>query len=199
MGSEIRHPDPDSTGAGMNFAETTIAGVYVITPQTMHDERGSFTRTFSRDTFTGRGLESVIIECSVSLNHRERTLRGLHYQVEPHAEAKLVRCSRGRIFDVVVDIREASPTYGDWTSVELSAEESNALYVPASCAHGFLTLEEESEVQYMITHAYVPQAARGIRWDDPGPRIEWPHEPAVILERDASYPDFDWHHGRVDD
>lgn len=173
----------------MNFLATGIAGAWVIEPERLEDERGFFARTWDADEFAERGLNSRLSQCSISYNRVRGTLRGLHYQAAPYEEAKLVRCTSGALFDVALDLRPGSSTYGDWFGVELSAENRKALYVPEGCAHGFMTLEDGCEVHYQISEAYVPAAARGVRWNDPAFAIEWPGEVVVINERDGSYPD----------
>jgi dTDP-4-dehydrorhamnose 3,5-epimerase len=174
----------------MIFKDTGIDGVLVIEPERHEDERGFFARTWDPDEFAERGLNPDLAQCSISFNRTRGTLRGLHYQAPPHEEAKLVRCTAGAIFDVAVDVRPGSSTFTDWFGVELSAENRLALYVPEGCAHGFLTLADDSEVHYQISQAYVPDAGRGVRWDDPAFRVRWPGEVVVINDRDASYPDF---------
>jgi dTDP-4-dehydrorhamnose 3,5-epimerase len=174
----------------MIFKGTDIDGVWVIEPERHDDERGFFARTWEPEEFTERGLNSDLAQCSISYNRARGTLRGLHYQAAPHEEAKLVRCTAGAIFDVAVDLRPDAPTFRDWFGVELSAENRLALFVPEGCAHGFLTLADDSEVHYQISQAYVPDAGRGVRWDDPAFAIQWPSEVVVINERDKSYADF---------
>lgn len=174
----------------MILQQTKLARVWVVEPQPLGDERGFFARTWDREAFEAQGLNSQLAQCSISFNRRRGTLRGLHYQVAPHEEAKLVRCTAGAIFDVALDLRAESRTFGDWVGVELSAANRLALYVPEGCAHGFLTLTDTSEVYYQITEFHSPQAARGVRWDDPAFAIEWPGVVEVISERDRTYPDF---------
>jgi dTDP-4-dehydrorhamnose 3,5-epimerase len=174
----------------MIFKDTGIDGVWVIEPERHEDERGFFARTWDPQEFAERGLNPDLAQCSLSFNRARGTLRGLHYQAAPQEEAKLVRCTAGAIFDVAVDLRPGSATFRDWFGVELSAENRLALYVPEGCAHGFLTLADDSEVHYQISQAYVPEAGRGVRWNDPAFGIEWPGEVVVINERDGSYPDF---------
>jgi dTDP-4-dehydrorhamnose 3,5-epimerase len=174
----------------MIFRSTDIAGAWVIKPEPLEDERGFFARTWDPDELEERGLNPKLAQCSISYNRARGTLRGLHYQAAPHEEAKLVRCTAGAIFDVAVDVRPDSSTFRGWFGVELSAENRLALYVPEGCAHGFLTLDDGCEVQYQISQAYVPEAARGVRWDDAAFGITWPGEVVVINERDRSYPDF---------
>jgi dTDP-4-dehydrorhamnose 3,5-epimerase len=168
-----------------------VAGVITIELERQHDERGWFARTYSTDEFSQQGIDLTAVQCSVSFSTRRGTLRGLHFQVEPAPEPKLVRCTRGAIYDVAVDLRPSSETYRAWTAVELSADRGNALFVPPGCAHGFLTLEDDTEVFYTVGVRYQPELTRGVRWDDPAFGIEWPFPPAVILERDASYADYD--------
>lgn len=156
------------------------------------DQRGWFARTFDAEEFRTRGLNPDVAQCNASFNACRDTLRGMHYQAEPHGESKLVRCVRGAVFDVAVDLRPDSPTYRDWHGVQLSAENRLAYYIPAGLAHGFQTLTENSEVLYQMGNPYLPEAARGVRFDDPAFGIQWP-EPAgerTVSERDAGYPDF---------
>ena len=175
----------------MIFVPTPLPGVFVVEPERREDERGFFARTFCAREFAERGLESRVAQCSVSFNPRRATLRGLHYQAAPHAEAKLVRCTRGEIFDVAVDLRPDSPAFRRHLGLILSAEDRRMLYVPAGCAHGFETLTDDCEVFYQISEPHTPEAARGVRWDDPAFAIPWPLPPAVISERDRAYPDFE--------
>jgi dTDP-4-dehydrorhamnose 3,5-epimerase len=174
----------------MIFRETMIEGVWVVEPERYEDERGFFARTWDTKEFARRGLNGRLVQCSISYNRRRGTLRGMHYQATPHEEAKLVRCTSGSIFDVAVDLRTESATFRRWVGTELSADNRLAMYVPEGCAHGFLTLTEESEVAYLISEFYVPDAARGVRWNDPAIGIDWPADVLVVNERDRSYPDF---------
>jgi dTDP-4-dehydrorhamnose 3,5-epimerase len=174
----------------MIFKGTDIDGLWVIEPERHEDERGFFARTWDPDEFAERGLNPELAQCSISFNRARGTLRGLHYQAAPHEEAKLVRCTSGAIFDVALDLRPDSSTFRDWFGVELSAENRLALYIPEGCAHGFLTLADDSEVHYQISQAYVPDAGRGVRWNDPAFAIRWPGEVVVINDRDRSYADF---------
>jgi dTDP-4-dehydrorhamnose 3,5-epimerase len=172
----------------MILKRTRLPDVYVVEPEPVEDERGFFARIFSASEFLEHGLEAAVAECSISYNNARWTLRGLHYQRAPHEEAKLVRCTRGAVYDVALDLRPGSPTHLQWEAVELSAENRLALYVPPGCAHGYLTLEEGSELLYQISERYEPGFAAGVRWDDPVVGLEWPVVPAVISERDASFP-----------
>lgn len=174
----------------MIFAETDVAGAFVIDPEPLCDERGFFARTWCRREFGARGLDVRMAQCNISYNPRKGTLRGLHYQVPPFAEAKLVRCTRGAVYDVILDLRRDSPTFRRWVAVTLSADNRSAAYIPQGCAHGFLTLEDDTEVFYQISEFYAPDWARGVRWNDPAFGIEWPIAVQVISHRDASYPDF---------
>jgi dTDP-4-dehydrorhamnose 3,5-epimerase len=174
----------------MIFRATGIDGAWVIEAEQLGDERGFFARTWDAEEFAERGLNPRLAQCSISYNRARGTLRGLHYQAAPFEEAKLVRCTAGAIFDVVVDLRPESSSFKGWFGEELSAENRRALYVPEGCAHGFLTLADDSEVHYQISQPYMPQAARGVRWNDPAFGITWPGDVVVINERDCSYPDF---------
>jgi len=177
-------------GTSLRFVETKLGGVYVIEPETHSDERGFFARTFCRREFESHGLNPGVAQCSVSFNRKKGTLRGMHFQVAPHQEAKLVRCTMGSIFDVIIDLRPDSPTFKLYFSVVLSAENRRALYVPEEFAHGFQTLQDDSEMFYQISEFYVPECARGVRWNDPTFAIQWPDDERIILDRDQSYPDF---------
>lgn len=174
----------------MNIGETPVVGAYLIELERLEDERGFFARTWCRREFEEAGLNTELAQCSLSFSLRRGTLRGLHYQAAPHEEVKNVRCTMGSIYDVVVDLRPRSPTYLQHFGTTLSAENRRTLYVPEGCAHGFLTLEDSTEVFYQISEFHVPEAARGVRWDDPAFGIQWPMEVQVISERDRTYPDF---------
>jgi len=175
----------------MTFHETKLRDVFEIHIEPKIDERGFFARSWCQKEFQGHNLNPKLVQCNVSFNSRKGTLRGIHYQEARHAEAKLVRCTRGAIYDVVVDLRPASPTYKDWIGVVLTAEERNMVYIPEGCGHGFLTLEDETEVCYQMSEFYSPESARGVRWDDPAFRIIWPAAVEVISERDRTYADFE--------
>jgi dTDP-4-dehydrorhamnose 3,5-epimerase len=174
----------------VKFVPTGLAGAYVVEPERLEDERGYFARTFCRDEFITHGLNPNLVQCSVSFNLKKGTLRGMHYQGKPHEEAKLVRCTRGTIFDVIIDIRTGSPTFKKWLSVELSAINTRMLYIPEGFAHGFQTLEDGSEVFYQMSEKYFPESARGIRWNDPAVGVRWPLPDPVISQRDAGLIDF---------
>ena len=172
----------------MRFEPTAIAGCVVVHPQRHVDDRGHFARTWDGAELEAAGLAGGLSQCSASFNHAAGTLRGMHLQDAPHAEAKLVRCTRGAVWDVCLDLRPGSPTFRQWHGETLTADAGTALYVPEGCAHGFLTLEDATEVFYMISTPYVPEAGRGVRWDDPAFAIDWPAEVRVIHPRDAAYP-----------
>jgi dTDP-4-dehydrorhamnose 3,5-epimerase len=176
----------------MRFAQTPLQGVWVIELDLLGDERGWFARTFDAEEFESRGLNPAVVQCNASFNARRDTLRGMHYQADPYGESKLVRCMRGAIFDVAVDLRNDRSTFRAWHGVELSAGNRRALYIPAGLAHGFQTLTDDSEVLYQMGVRYVPEASRGVRWDDPAFGIEWPQVQGqrIVSERDRSYADF---------
>jgi len=172
----------------MKFTPTPLDGAWLIDIEPFCDTRGFFSRVYCEDEFTERGLKTHYPQCSVSFNRLRGTLRGLHYQIAPHEETKQVRCTRGAIFDVIVDIRPASSTYGQWFGVTLTEDNHRTLYIPAGFAHGFQTLVDDTEVYYQISTRYAPDAARGIVWDDPILGIDWPVENPIINDRDRSYP-----------
>jgi dTDP-4-dehydrorhamnose 3,5-epimerase len=174
----------------MRFGETPVAGAWVIDVEPSSDARGLFARTFDAGLFAERGLSATLAQCSTSYNHRAGTLRGLHYQADPHAECKLVRCTAGAAFDVLLDLRPDSPSYRRWHGVELSSANRRSVYAPRGVAHGFQTLLDGSELLYLIDVPFAPDSARGVRWDDPAFAIEWPAAPTTVSERDATYPDF---------
>lgn len=175
----------------MLFHETKLPGVFEIQLEPRVDERGFFARCWCQKEFEAHGLNPRLVQCSISFNIRKGTLRGMHYQVPPHAEAKLVRCTRGSVYDVVVDLRRASPMFRKWIGVPLTAENRHMVYIPEGCGHGFLTLEDHSEVFYQISEFYNPESARGVRWDDPAFQITWPGIVEVISQRDRTYPAFE--------
>lgn len=174
----------------MNFIETTLRGAFVIEPYRIEDERGFFARTFCRREFEAHGLNSNLVQCSVSFNRKRSTLRGMHFQVAPHAETKLVRCTRGAIYDVIVDLRPDSRMFCRWFGIELSADNQLALYIPEGIAHGFQTLQDETEVFYQISESYSPECAGGVRWNDPAFAIQWPIANPVISARDQTHSEF---------
>lgn len=174
----------------MKFEELNIAGAFVLDPERLTDERGFFARTWSREEFAGRGLSADLVQCSVSFNAKKGTLRGMHYQVAPHEEVKLVRCTMGALYDVIVDLRPGSPTWRKWAAVELTAENRRLLYIPKGLAHGFQTVTDNTEVFYHMSEYYHPESSRGVRYSDPALGIQWPiREGITICVRDANYPE----------
>lgn len=174
----------------MLFKETGLKGAYLIEQEPFEDERGYFARTFCRREFEEHGLNPDVAQCSISCNNKRGTLRGMHYQTKPHEEAKLVSCTRGTLYDVIIDLRPASPTYCRWHAVELSADNYKMIYVPEGFAHGFQTLEDNTVIFYQMSEFYHQGSASGARWDDPAFAVEWPMEPTVISAKDNSYKDF---------
>jgi dTDP-4-dehydrorhamnose 3,5-epimerase len=173
------------------FSETGVKGAFLIKPELVEDERGFFARTFCVRELTAAGIDPEVVQRSISYNRRRGTLRGMHYQAAPHEENKLVSCSRGAIYDVVLDLRPQSPTFRRWHAATLSDQNFEALFIPKGCAHGFLTLTDDVVVQYEISGFYHPESARGLRYDDPAFGVTWPAAPTVINARDASYPPFE--------
>ena len=175
----------------MRLIETKLAGAFVIEPQLFEDERGFFTRTFSSREFLEHGCNPAVLESNVSFNRLAGTLRGMHFQVTPHAQSKLVRCTAGGIWDAIVDLRPGSRTLRQWFGMELTAANRRALYIPEGFAHGFQTLTDNSEVFYQVSAVYAPESAGGVRWNDPAFGIAWPASPRVISPRDSGYSDFE--------
>lgn len=173
------------------FKETKLKGAFLIEPQKFEDLRGFFARSFSKQEFLDHGLRGDFVEAGISFNRLKHTVRGMHFQAAPNAQAKLVRCTRGRIFDAMIDLRPESPTYRQWFAQELTPDNRLMLYIPEGCAHGFQTLEDESEVFYQLSQGYAPGSERGVRWNDPAFGITWPVTENVIMnDRDRNYPDF---------
>lgn len=175
----------------MLFKETPIPDVNLIDLEKRGDERGFFARTFCTNEFREHGLRANFVQVNNSLTSEKGTLRGMHYQLPPKAETKIVRCIRGAFWDVVLDLREGSPTFGQWFAAELTAENRRMMYVPKGFAHGFITLMDDTEAFYFVDEFYAPEFERGIRWNDPRFEIEWPIEPVVISDKDRNHPDFD--------
>jgi dTDP-4-dehydrorhamnose 3,5-epimerase len=176
----------------MTFTDTDIPGVLIVDSDVFSDERGTFTRAWMPEEFRAHGLETRIAQCSMASNRRKGTIRGLHYQVAPFEEVKLIRAVRGSVFDVAVDLRPDSPTYGRWTGVTLSADNRRMLYVPRGMAHGYQTLTDFTEVFYFVSAPYSPDHQRGLRWNDPRLKIDWPlGSPTVVSDRDARFADFE--------
>lgn len=174
----------------MIFEETKLPGVVEVKLERANDARGFFARSWCKREFETHGLNTDLVQCNVSFNDRKGTLRGMHYQEAPNAEAKLVRCTSGSLYDVIIDLRPKSPSFRAWVGVVVSAEEHNMIYVPEGCAHGFLTLQDNTEVFYQMSQYYSPESARGVRWNDPAFEISWPGKVEVISERDRNYADF---------
>jgi len=173
----------------MIFRETKLEGAFIVEPKKFEDERGFFAHSWSEREFAEHGLDSHLAECSISFNRRRGTLRGMHYQAAPDGQVKLVRCTMGSIYDVIIDLRADSPTFKQWIGLELTAENRLMLYIPKDFAHGFLTLEDDTEVFYQMSAIYAPNSGRGVRWNDPAFGIVWPHVAGIIINsRDQSYP-----------
>ena len=175
----------------MIFTETRLKGAFIVDILRLEDERGFFGRSWCRDEFVEHGLNDQLTQCNISFNKKQGTLRGIHYQVAPHEEAKLVRCTMGEIYDVIIDLRPTSPTFTNWIAMELTAENRRSLYVPEGFAHGFQTLTDNAEVFYQMSETHHPESARGIRWNDPMFNVSWPINTIVISEKDNNYPN--WH------
>ena len=175
----------------MIFTPTELDGAYVVDIEPREDERGFFARAWAREEFAGHGLSTEVVQANIAFNRRKGTLRGMHFQRDPHAEVKLVRCTRGAFYDVVVDLRASSPTHTRWIGVEITAENRRMLYVPEGFAHGYQTLADDTEAYYHVSAAYAPEAEGGVRWDDPAFGIEWPDPaPPVMSEKDRTWPDY---------
>jgi dTDP-4-dehydrorhamnose 3,5-epimerase len=171
----------------MIFTETKLKGAFIIEPEKLEDDRGFFARTFCQKEFAAYGLNTNFVQCNISFNKKKGTLRGMHYQVAPHQEVKLVRCTRGAIYDAIIDLRPGSSTCKQWVAVELTATNCRMLYIPEGFAHGFQTLEDNTEVFYQMSEFYYPESARGVRWDDPELNIEWPYCLPILSDKDRSY------------
>ena len=174
----------------MRFRESKLAGAYIVDIEPREDERGMFARTFCSREFAEQGLCEAFVQCNLSSNHHRGTLRGMHFQRPPYAEAKLVRCVAGAVYDVIIDLRRNSPTFCNWLGVELTSSDRRALYIPPDFAHGFQTLTDHAEVFYQMSEFYHDDHATGVRWDDRAIGVEWPIADPILSERDASYPDF---------
>ena len=174
----------------MNFKETELKGAYIIELERLEDERGYFARNYCKKEFKQNGLELTVVQCDVSYNIKKGTLRGMHFQSAPHQEAKLVSCTRGAMYDVIVDLREQSPTYCRWIAVELTEQNCRMFYIPYGFAHGFQTLVDDTVVYYQMSEYYHPGLARGVRWDDPAFGIKWPVGISIMASKDRQFPDF---------
>ena len=174
----------------MNFKKTDFEGVFIIELEKQVDERGFFARSWDKKEFEINGLNSNLTQCNISLNQKKGTIRGLHYQKKPYEEAKLIRCTKGRLFDVIIDLRSNSKNFKKWLNVDLNEENYKMLYIPEGFAHGFQTLENNTEVFYQMTQDYMPKFAYGIRWDDIQFNIEWPIKSPILSEKDKRFSDF---------
>ena len=174
----------------MRLSETRLEGLYLVELDLIEDARGAFARSFCRDEFEAAGIEFSVVQANISFNRFAGTLRGMHLQKEPHAEAKIVRCTRGALFDVAIDLRPGSDTFCEWYGTELNAENRRALFIPEGFAHGFQTLTDDTEAHYLMSEPYAPEAATGVRFDDPAFGIEWPMDVASISDKDRSWPNF---------
>jgi len=174
----------------MIFTETMLKGAFLIEPERRQDDRGFFARTWCQREFQAHGLGTQWVQCNLSFNKQKGVLRGMHYQTAPYAETKLIRCTMGAIYDVIIDLRPDSPTFKCWVALELTSDNRCMLYIPEGFGHGFQTLEADTEVFYQMSQFYAPEYARGVRWDDPAFRICWPAEERIISERDRSFPDY---------
>jgi dTDP-4-dehydrorhamnose 3,5-epimerase len=175
----------------MIFRETALNGVFIIEPEVIEDERGFFACSWTPDEFEKRGLDPRLVQCNISFNKRSGTVRGMHFQNKPHEEAKLVRCTRGAIYDVAIDLRSDSPTRYQWVGAELTGDNHRMLYIPEGFAHGYQTLADSTEIFYQMSEYYHPESAGGVRWDDPAFGLKWPLAVTVIAKRDATYPSVD--------
>lgn len=174
----------------MIFRETSLKGAYIIEPERLEDVRGFFARSWCQKVFKKVGLNDNLVQCNISFNKKAGTLRGMHFQIHPYEEAKLVRCTMGSIFDVIIDLRKNSPSYKKYFGVTMTSENRKMLYVPEGFAHGFLTLEDKTEIFYQMTEFYVSKSAKGVRWNDHTFGIKWPQEIRIISKRDQNYPDY---------
>ena len=174
----------------MKFNETNIKGCFVIDPDRFDDERGFFSKIWEHKELASQGLSTEFAQFNLAYNHKAGTLRGMHFQSAPNEEVKLVRCTRGAVYDVIIDLRPNSPTYLRWAGVELTEDNYRTYYVPMGCAHGYVTLVDRAEVTYNVSTAYAPQSAAGVRWNDPAFGIKWPIAPTIINPRDNTYPDY---------
>jgi dTDP-4-dehydrorhamnose 3,5-epimerase len=190
VGRAVHHAHSRDKDPSVIFTETGIEGALLIKPEPIEDERGSFARMFCKNLFLDHGLNATWVQCNSSVNKRKGTIRGMHFQIAPGAEIKTVNCVRGAIYDVIVDLRESSRSRGRWYGCTLTAENQHILYVPEGFAHGFQTLEDDTSVYYQMSQFHVPECARGVRWDDPARKIEWPLPVSSISAKDSAFPPF---------
>jgi dTDP-4-dehydrorhamnose 3,5-epimerase len=172
----------------MIFQESKIPGAWIIDIEPLHDSRGFFAMTWLPDQFSKRGMNPALVQCNLAFNSKRGTLRGMHFQRAPHAQAKVIRATRGALLDVIIDLREHSPTYRQWDAVELTADNHRMLYMPEGIAHGYLTLADDTEAYYHVSAPWVPAAESGVRWDDPAFNVRWPFVPEIVSERDSLWP-----------
>ncbi len=189
MGMQIRSSHPAHGGAGLKFSEISLKGAYILDLELKEDERGFFAASWSKEEFARRNLDADLVECNVSFNKLKGTVRGMHYQAEPYGQTKLVRCTNGSIYDVIIDLRPGSPTFKHWEGFELNCANRRMLYIPRGFAHGFQTLEDATEVLYQMSQPFNAAAGRGVRWNDPAFGVSWPLPVSVISPRDRDYPD----------
>ena len=175
----------------MKFTETKLKGAFVVEIEKLTDDRGFLARSWCEKEFEAQGLTARVVQANVSFNRKKATLRGMHYQIDPYQESKLIRCTRGAIYDVIIDLRPASPTYKQWTGVELTADNYRLFFVPEDFAHGFITLMDNTEITYQVSQFYTPGSEKGIRFNDPTFNIQWPLEVSVISDKDRTWPDFE--------
>jgi len=175
----------------MKFTETKLKGAFVVEIEKLSDDRGFFARSSCQKEFEAHGLTARVVQTNVSFNIKKGTMRGMHYQIAPHQECKLVRCTRGAIYDVIIDLRPESPTYKQWVGVELTADNYTMFFVPEDFAHGFITLADNTEITYQVSQFYTPGSEKGIRFDDPAFGIQWPQDVSVISDKDNNWPDFE--------
>lgn len=174
----------------MKFIQTPLSGAYVVELEKRGDDRGFFARAFCVEEFTAHGLNPTVLQANISESARKGTLRGLHYQIAPFGEVKFIRCIKGSVYDVLVDLRPESHTFKQWFGIELTAENQKAVYIPEGFAHGHQTLEDDSQIMYLVSQKYSPEHERGLRWDDPSITIQWPLKPTVMSDKDTHWPDF---------
>jgi dTDP-4-dehydrorhamnose 3,5-epimerase len=174
----------------MKFRETNLEGAYIIEIEKLSDDRGFFARSWCRKEFEAQGLSPDLVQANVSYSYKKGTIRGMHYQIAPYQESKLIRCTRGAIYDVIIDLRPDSPTYKQWTGVELTVDNYTMFFVPKDFAHGFQTLTDETEIAYQVSQFYTPGSEKGIRYNDPNFNIQWPLEVTIISDKDRAWPDF---------
>jgi len=191
LGRTVCDSHSKSGNLAVIFHETTLKGVFLIEVERNEDDRGFFARTFCQKEFESHGINWKVSQCNISYNRKKGTLRGMHFQIKPHEEAKLVRVTKGIVYDVILDLRPDSPTFKNWITIELSSDNRKSVYIPEGLAHGFQTLQDDTEVFYQMSELYHAESARGLRWNDPAFSIKWPIEEKIISTKDSQYPDFE--------